>query len=110
MPNNIICNVEWDLYRNNIRVLAGLSKHFLEYLELTIFGLSYGEGNGTLLQYSCLENPHGQRSLVGYSPWGRIESDMTEVALHACMHARIIMVWDPFKFEILVKTLRLLES
>ena len=20
--------------------------------------------------YSCLENPHGQRSLVGYSPWG----------------------------------------
>ena len=23
------------------------------------------------LQYSCLENPHVQRSLVGYSPWGR---------------------------------------
>ena len=23
------------------------------------------------LQYSCLENPHGQRSVVGYSPWGR---------------------------------------
>ena len=22
------------------------------------------------LQYSCLENPHGQRSLMGYSPWG----------------------------------------
>ena len=21
------------------------------------------------LQYSCLENPHGQNSLVGYSPW-----------------------------------------
>ena len=21
-------------------------------------------------QYSCLENPHGQRSLAGYSPWG----------------------------------------
>ena len=30
------------------------------------------------LQYSCLETPHGQRSLVGYSPWGRKESDMTE--------------------------------
>ena len=29
---------------------------------------SPGEGNGNLLQYSCLENPHGQRSLVGYSP------------------------------------------
>ena len=37
-----------------------------------------GEGNGTLLQYSCLENPQGQRSLVGCSPWGCEESDTTE--------------------------------
>ena len=36
------------------------------------------EGNGNPLQYSCLEKSHGQRSLVGYSPWGRKESDMTE--------------------------------
>ena len=34
------------------------------------------EGNS--LQYSCLENPHGQRSLVGYSPWGCKELDTTE--------------------------------
>ena len=27
---------------------------------------------------SCLENPHGQKRLVGYSPWGHEESDMTE--------------------------------
>ena len=40
-------------------------------------GRSPGGGNGTPLQY-CLENPHGQRSLVGYSPWGRKESDTTE--------------------------------
>ena len=33
-------------------------------------GRSPGEGNGNPLQYSCLENPNGQRSLVGYSPWG----------------------------------------
>ena len=30
------------------------------------------------LQFSCLENPHGQRSLAGYSLWGHKESDMTE--------------------------------
>ena len=35
-------------------------------------------GHGNPLHYSCLENPHGQRSLMGYSPWGRKESDMTE--------------------------------
>ena len=40
---------------------------------------SPGGGHGTPLQYSCLENPHGQRSLVGYSSRGRKESDMIEV-------------------------------
>ena len=38
-----------------------------------------GEGNGYPLQYSFLENLHGQRSLVGYTVIGvAIESDMTE--------------------------------
>ena len=37
-----------------------------------------GGGHVNLLQYSCLEDPHGQRSLVGYSSWGRKESDTTE--------------------------------
>ena len=30
-------------------------------------GRSPGEGNGNSLQYSYLGNPHGQRSLAGYS-------------------------------------------
>ena len=34
-------------------------------------GRSPGGGHVNPLQYSCLENPHGQRSLAGYSPWGR---------------------------------------
>ena len=37
-----------------------------------------GERNGNPLPYSCLENPHGQRSLVGYSPCGHKKLDMTE--------------------------------
>ena len=37
-----------------------------------------GGGHGNPLQYSCLENPHGQRSLEGYSPKGHKESDITE--------------------------------
>ena len=41
-------------------------------------GRSPGEGHGNPLQCSCLENPHGQRSLEGCSPWGRKESDTTE--------------------------------
>ena len=34
-----------------------------------------GEGNGNPLLPG---KSHGQRSLVGYSPWGQKESDMTE--------------------------------
>ena len=42
------------------------------------WGRSPGGGRGNPLQYSYPENPHGQRKLAGYSPWGRKESDTTE--------------------------------
>ena len=41
-----------------------------------------GGGHGNPLQCSCLENPHGQRSLVGYSPWGHTELDTTEATAY----------------------------
>ena len=37
-----------------------------------------GGGHGSPLQCSCLENPHGQRCLVGCSTWGCRELDTTE--------------------------------
>ena len=50
-------------------------------------GRSPGGRHGSPLQYSCLENPHGQRSLVGYSPWGHKESNMTEwLSTHKIWH------------------------
>ena len=52
-------------------------------------GRSPGGGPGNALQCSCLENPHGQRSLAGYGPWGCKESDMTE---HAHMELAIIYI------------------
>ena len=51
-------------------------------------GRSPGGGNGNPLQYSCLENPHGQRSLTGYSPWGHKESDTTEPLTYRELHKR----------------------
>ena len=43
-----------------------------------LVGKISGGGHGNPLQYSCLENPHGQRILVNYSPWGRKELDTTQ--------------------------------
>ena len=48
----------------------------------SISGLRRSPGVGKWLPtpvFLCLENSfHGQRSLVGYSPWGHKESDTTE--------------------------------
>ena len=48
---------------------------------------SPGGGHSTPLQYSCLENPHGQRSQAGYSLWGHRESDTTQQT-HTLEHRR----------------------
>ena len=60
-------------------------------------GKSPGEGNGNPLQYPCLEKSHGPRSLVGCSPWGRKELDMTErlhfTSLHFTSPTQWTWVW-----------------
>ena len=53
------------LMASSIRNLNSSSEILLHPLALLTW-----EGNGTPLQYSCLENCMG-RSLVGCSPWGR---------------------------------------
>ena len=53
-------------------------------------GRSPGGGHGDALQYSCLVNPHGQRSLTGYSPWGHKELAMTE-RLSIAQHSTTII-------------------
>ena len=54
-------------------------------------GRSPGGGHGNPLQYSCLENSHGQKSLAGYSPWGRKETDTAE-QLNAA-HSMFLLPW-----------------
>ena len=54
-------------------------------------------GHGNPLQYCCLENSHGQRSLEGYSPWGRKESDTMEqlsIAQHMPFPECNIYCWN----------------
>ena len=47
---------------------------------------AFGEGNGTSLQYSCLENSMDKGAWQAiYSPWGHKESDMTEQLSLICI-------------------------
>ena len=57
--------------------LLTYSFFYVIYTIIPGWGRSPGEGNGYLLQYTCLEISM-DRSLAGYSPWGRKESDTTE--------------------------------
>ena len=50
---------------NNLPANAGNIRHSGSIPGL---GRSAGGGHGNPLQYSCLENNHGQRNLGGYSP------------------------------------------
>ena len=59
------------------------------------FGRSPGGGHGNPLQCSCLEKPHGQKSLVGYSPWGCKELDTTEwLSTAQSMNNSLFLIWD----------------
>ena len=55
-------------------------------------GSSPPGGLGNPLQYSCLLNSHGRRSLADYSPWGHKELDMTErlSLTHSFSHSLIL--------------------
>ena len=57
-------------------------------VSIPVSGRSPGGGNGNPLQYSCLENPRGQRSLADYSLWGRKESDATKRLTFSPSHPR----------------------
>ena len=56
-------------------------------------GRSPGGGHGNPLQYSCLENPYGQRSLAGKSPWGLKESNMIEATYQAHIKYIFPILW-----------------
>ena len=55
-------------------------------------GRSPGGGHSNPLQYSCLDSPQGQRSLVGYRPRGCKESDMTK-RLSTAQHIHSLLHW-----------------
>ena len=61
-------------------------------------GRSPAEGNISSLQYSCLENPHGQRSLADYNPWGHRELDMTEhTHTHTHTHTLFTLAFEKLR-------------
>ena len=61
-------------------------------------GRSPGGGHGHRFQYSCLENPHGQKRLVGYSPWGHKDSEVTE-RLHTAQHNACFCLYSSTDIE-----------
>ena len=51
-------------------------------------------------KYFCMENPHRPKSLAGYSPWGRKESDTTK---HSTTHNVISFLLIPEAFSITIE-------
>ena len=94
-------------------LLIALAYIVVKFLKCYIYigsGRCPGGGHGSPLQYSCLENPQGWRSLVGYSPWGHKELDMIEwlstahTHTHTHTHTRLDYIYIP-SFFFLKKTI-----
>ena len=71
----------WWVLRQWASLVAQTVENLPAMQETWVWSLGWEDspgGHGNPLQYSCLENPHGQKSLAGYSLWGCKESDMTE--------------------------------
>ena len=53
---------------------------------------------------SGLENPHGQRSLVGYNPWGHKELETTEqlstLKFMTALEPQKVTLWGQDRFSI----------
>ena len=53
-----------------------------------------GGGQGNPLQFSCLENPHGQRNLAGYSPQGhKCQTRLNQTKTTATTHVHNRLYW-----------------
>ena len=87
----------WSLYGFQGYTQASLEVQTVKNLpamgETWVWSLGWGTfpggGHGNPLQYSCLENLHGQRSLVGDSPWGHKELGTAEQLSTAHDHTHI---------------------
>ena len=69
---------------------ASLVVQMVKNLETWVWSLGWedsrGGGHSNPLQYSCLENPHGQRSLAGYS--GSDTTEQLSTAHNSCPSLR----------------------
>ena len=64
-------------------------------------GRSPGGGHDNPLQYSCLENPRGQRSLAGYRPWGHKELDWAHTWGLSCIMQGLLSWYTGSVVEVL---------
>ena len=77
-----------------VKNLPGSSGDLRDVGSIPGLGRSPGGGHGYPLQYSCKENPHGQRSLVGSDH--RVAKSRTRLSDLACMHTGDIRVSNTY--------------
>ena len=85
------CNLQQEIWIEAVKVMgfpgSSDSKEYAcnagDLGSVTGLVRSPGGGHVNPFHYSCLENPHRQRCLAGYSPWGHNESDRTEQSKHS---------------------------
>ena len=89
---------EKDIWQTSRFLVAQLIKSMSVVQETWVRSLgredSPGGGHGIPLQYSHLENPHGQRSLVGYShEVAKSRTQLSDKAQVLILRLKTVMFW-----------------
>ena len=92
IPNKLVFTILWCWLK------SGTPMPIQSFIWMGVCGcvsVCVAEGNGTPLQYSCLEKSHGRRSLVGCDSWGRWvgHARVTSLSLFTFLHRR--KKWKP---------------
>ena len=79
-PHSSTCawKIPWTEEPGRLQSMEPLESDTTERLHFHFSLSCIGEGNGSPLQCSCLENPRDGEALVGCRLWGCTESDTTE--------------------------------
>ena len=113
LPQTFSCNkhilwIKWNTMKQSMLIFG--ASHSQVALEVKNFPANAGDirnrdsipglgrfpggGHGNPLQYSFLENSHGQRSLVGLQSIGspRVRHDWSVLVMHSCLYLIMILL------------------
>ena len=93
--------IDYPLQYSCASLVAQMVKNLPAMRQTWVWSLGWEDPleEGVAASNSCLKTSHGQRSLAGYSSWGRKELDMTQHSTALCIYFRKTSITSPNRLQ-----------